>query len=183
MTGDSNIYKYISDNSPDEKINYSYSKFSGIAFIDAWKKSRGKHFPKDTIINYPKISNAANSNTEILFLIWIKALKNNAFSEVEVLNLLIKRFEVTKKIYESYDLNFRPHAKKKYKEYRLYIIFAYVLTLAYQKFGKIQLLNSLLKVNDINHGIISFIGDEEKILLSYCFQKEYCFINELIEKL
>ena len=72
---------------------------------------------------------------------------------------MIKRFEVTKKIYESYDDNFRPHDKAKYQNPNLYVLFAEILILAYRKYSKLQYLNALLKVNDINVGLIESLHE------------------------
>jgi|APSaa5957512535_1039671.scaffolds.fasta_scaffold38983_3 hypothetical protein len=64
------------------------------------------------------------------------------------LDLLVQRFEVTKKLYESYPANFRK-GEGRDNIIRLYWLFALSLTLFYRDTKNIKYLNSLLKVTDL----------------------------------
>jgi hypothetical protein len=183
MTGDSVNYKYINSNSPEEKINYSYSKYGGEAFLSAYRESREGIISQVNIDNKILLTHIGFGETEKLFIDWISKLKDNSGIELERLNLLLKRFEVTKKIYENYDIDFRPTNKSEFKNYRLYILYAYVLSASYSKYNKVQYLNSLLKVNDINISIWTYLDTETKKLLAICLQTELDFINNLNKKL
>ncbi len=66
----------------------------------------------------------------------------------EWLDLLVQRFEVTKKIYEVYLVGFRKGKGSTYMV-RLYWIFALSLALHYSETQNIKYLNTLLKVNDL----------------------------------
>jgi len=183
MIGGEMRYIYINTNCPDEKLDYSYSTFGGEDFMDSWKEIR-ESFISSTDISVPNnIVSTSNSPTEILFINWIDNLLNLNDLNIEALNLLLKRFEVTKKIYSTYDENFRPTDKKAFKEFYLYTLFAYVLALVYEKTGKLQYLNALLKVNDINIGISIESKIENNRLLEYCLLKELEFIAKLRIKL
>lgn len=183
MTGDSVKYKYINNNSPEEKINYSYSEYRGEAFLSTYRESREKIISQVNIYNDTLLTEVGCGETEKLFISWISKLKENNEIELEQLNLLLKRFEVTKKIYENYNIDFRPTNKSKFKNYRLYVLYAYVLSTAYSKYKKIQYLNSLLKVNDINISIWTYLDEETKKLFAICLQSELDFINNLDKKL
>lgn len=175
-------YKYINKQAPKEKINYSYSIFGGEDFLLAWEESRNQlnllnHFSSD-ILN-PE----SNSSTEKLFISWIEKFELDRFNNFDELNLLLKRFEVTKRIYSRYDKNFRRIDKNDFEELKLYILFAYILTLAYAKSKKLPYLNSLLKVNDINISNVSNFSSDIIELLGYCVQKEKGYIIGLRQKL
>ncbi len=182
MTGESKTYKYTSLTSPLEKINYSYSIYEGEHFLNLWKENR-----RSIIIKCPEFSEIrlknSDSDTELLFNQWIK---KNDFANQEIsqnLNTLIKRFEVTKKIYISYDTNFRSLDKSKFIDLRLYLLFSYILIQAFGTRNKAQYLNSLLKVNDILSGLFNSLNEENQALLGYCLSNEIEFIQQLKAKL
>lgn len=182
MTGESKIYKYTSLTAPSEKINYSYSVYEGEHFLNLWKENRVSvinECPEFTAIRL----NNSDSETEQLFNDWIK---RNNFGNQEInqkLNTLIKRFEVTKKIYNSYDSNLRAIDKLDFNDLRLYILFSYILILASKKRKKAQYLNALLKVNDILSSQYKTLDKDNQTLLGYCLSKEIEFIQQLKSKL
>ena len=177
MTGDNSLYKYISRDVPQQKINYSYAKFGGEDFLDEYKKSR-----EIALLNLDN-NELTNRNTKDLtatgihFYKWIKLMeKDKDINEKELL-LLLKRFEVTKKIYETYDINFRPIDKEKYMNFHLYVLFGEVLVLAYNKHKKIQYLNTLLKANDICISLIELLSEQlrKKVALNVKFELEFTY--------
>ncbi len=183
MTGDSLIYKYYNTNTPREKINYSYSKYGGELFLSRYLDSRNNVSTNDNEDSVPILNNNTNIASEILFNKWINDLhKKREFAKNE-LNLLIKRFEVTKKIFENYDQNFRPTDKSKFFNLRLYVLFSYVLSQSYKKYKNLQYLNALLKVNDINISNIENLDDGTKNILYLSIKYEVTFVQELRNKL
>jgi len=106
MTGEINEYKYINDQAPSVKIKYSYSLYQGEYFMDLWYKHRLSIIQECP--EFSKIDLIKNdSKVEQLFNKWIYSSDFDNEEIVQRLNLLIKRFEVTKKIYSHYDENFR----------------------------------------------------------------------------
>ena len=183
MHGSDLKYKYINDNAPKEKIDYSYSEFNGEDFIDAWKKSR-ENFLKDEELPIFDFTSVEKKGTEGLLIDWTLKLANGTFDDSQKLNLLLKRFEVTRKIYESYDEEFRPTEKdSNFNQIHLYILFSYVLVNAYINTKKLYYLNSLLKVNDIIISNDSAVSEKDKNLLTYCFNKEVQFVEDLRKEL
>jgi hypothetical protein len=183
MTGDNSLYKYFSKEVPKEKINYSYSRFGGEKFLDDYIKSR-KDVIEGSMKSIKSVKPSTNkTETEILFCEWINLITKGEGLNEKSLLLLIKRFEVTKKIFESYDVNFRPDNKDKYENPNLYMLFAEILILAYRKYGKFQYLNALLKVNDINIGLNEkFSGKFRKTMIKN-IESELEFIEELRKRL
>lgn len=149
MIGDSSLYKYIDDKTPKDKINYSYSKYGGELFISDYLKSRKGVFIDAPFDSDIFLDEKSQIRTELLFNKWIKRLNEKQGIGKDEFDLLLKRFEVTKKIFEHYDSNLRPIDKTKFYNYRLYVLFSHILCLLYAKDKKIQYLNALLKVNDI----------------------------------
>jgi hypothetical protein len=178
MTGDKVFYKYYAEYVPEEKIDYSYATYHGEAFIKAWEKFR-KKFYKENSDGIPDLIPVSQSPTEILFISWIEKQLNNQIDFKDEFNLLIKRFEVTKKIYSNYSSNFRPLDKNEFKEYRLYCLFACLLVLAYSIEKKFQFLNALLKVNDINCSLYDKLSGMDKRILYFCISKEQQFVLDL----
>lgn len=184
MIGDNFGYKYISSDVPNEKIDYSYSEYRGEDFIYSYKTSREYIIEKNTKYSCPKsVDSKTNSSTELQLIFWINCLVNNHDVNFKKINLLLKRFEVTKKIFNEYDKNYRPIDKTTFKEFRLYILFSYTLVLTYKKTKNMQYLNSLLKVNDINISIYKNLTKIDIELLKYCLQKELNFVTHLKAKL
>lgn len=183
MTGDNLVYKYVNGNTPQEKIDYSYSKFDGELFMSAYLKTReeviaGEHIERSVLLVVK-----SPIATELLFNECIINLQEKREIDNNELNLLLKRFEVTKKLFESYDSNYRPIDKTKFCNYRLYVLFSYVLCLSYEKDNKLQYLNALLKVNDINISNLKNCDIITKKLLNLSIKNEISYINELRNKI
>lgn len=179
MIGDSSLYKYIDSKSPTEKINYSYSKYGGELFMLDYFKSRELIINNKRFENKVLLDNNSTIATELLFNKWIKNLQEKKGIDSDELNLLIKRVEVTKKIFEKYDLNFRPLDKSKFYNYRLYVLFSYILNLSYANDKKLQYLNALLKINDICISNINSIDELSKKILYNSISNEMKYIIEL----
>jgi len=187
MIGDNKLnYKYIKKGVLNNKINYSYSKFGGIEFIKSWEKKKKKCL--DIISDGNNICDEIidNSKTNIEFQKWLSS-PDTLFSELDKVHLLLKRFEVTKRIYEIYDGDYRRLNKNvKYNNLNLYINFGFVIVNLYYKYKHLQYVNSLLKLLDIICSIlfefncndelsrygatIRLIGEEKKIITELCKQ-------------
>lgn len=176
-------YKYINDKTPLEKIDYSYSEFRGEEFIDAWKTSRKSILNGKEVLNVT-FSASKERNSRGMFTNWIVDFQKGCFNDFQNINLLLKRFEVTRKIYESYDKNFRPFEKSTdFSQIELYILFSYVLVNAYKETKKLYYLNSILKLNDIMISNEMNIKENDQNLFHLCLENELIFIEELRNKL
>ena len=145
---DENSYKYVKGNSIKEKINYSYSTFEGKQFLKAWDLVR-KNCIKIILENKSNIVKHKDSETTTFLKLLIKnpLLIKNKENDI---HLLIKRFEVTKRIYSHYDLNFkRINRQTSFDDIYNYIYFGILLTKLFENNKHLQYLNTILKVNDI----------------------------------
>ena len=138
MTGE-NKYKYIDSDAPNVKINYSYSKYLGLEFIEYWKSSRLenlKDFKKESlrnilIQNISAVEIQGYTVSKKIFSNWYDAIELNNFEISEDINLLVKRFEVTKKIYNEYNNLMRPKNKENYLNIENYSLFGIILGLLF----------------------------------------------------
>ena len=159
------MYKYTSKNLLLNPERYFYTTFEGQKFIDSYYESRTR-FLKNLKVENQDLSSwieqiDIQNNNEVIstgyvLLNYLKTDKNNNF-----INILFKKFEVSKKIHSSYDLkSYRPI--KKNGNILNYILFGIVLIKLYEESRFMGYLNSLLKINDI------IISQDTEQVLKYC---------------
>ncbi len=191
MTGENKVlYNYLDKNVPNSKINYSFSKYLGECFIKIWKDSRKEVLDKyklDKGINSDKVLGTLQYGKIGVYdtLTLIKTWCSNKKELVKFfpkINLLLKRFEVTKKIFNKYDIDFYPINRDDYKNFTCYCGFGYLLVCCYEVSGKLQYLNSLLKLNDILCSVSDKLSKKNLQTLVFLIKKERLFINDLIDK-
>ena len=156
-------YQYINPGVFNNKINYSYSKYGGIEFINAWKKSRTRCI--DILLNVSdtkkSVSNTSKTGSELQN--WLNN-SQKLFSDLDKVHLLLKRFEVTKRIYETYTEEYRRINKDvKYDNLNSYISFGLVLVKLHNEFQKLQYVNTLLKLTDIICSRVFVISDANEL--------------------
>ena len=176
------MYKYTKKNLIEEPEKYFYTPFLGQKFLDSYIKSRTSFLKNIKIENQDlrtwleKLNiqnNIEEITTDYVLSNYLKTHKKDDF-----INVLFKKFEVSKKIYCSYDIkSFRPI--KKNSNILYYILFGLVLVKLYEESRFLGYLNSLLKITDI---IISQdIGQVLKysVALKIIITKELEFIKQL----
>ena len=100
----------------------------------------------------------------------LKQIENE--EESRLLLLLIKRFEVTKRIYLRYKPDLRPIDSGEFRDLSLYLRWAEILGLAYEKFGR-------LLPERIYQGLDILISVKEDILAESHGRFARCIILEL----
>ena len=179
-------YKYISKEPFDEKINYSYSDYNGWCFIDEWKKYRSEFicYKVEEIDLNKKLTYSDNmneSNTYNIFKNIYNLIMKEDESAYNIIDVILKRFEITKKIFSGYDDNYKC-INNQCNDIELYKIFSIVLIIAYEKKGKLQYLNSLIKINDIICSYYLKGYSLKNDILQYIIAKEIKIIDNLIYK-
>lgn len=183
-------YPYFSPDVPHQKISYSYSQYYGTDFIHAWRNYR-QGFNKDntlkkdwlkTVTDFVEIENLNQTvgGTSAILNLWIKEAVADSF-DFEKINLLVKRFEVTKKIYGKYDESLRATDKQDFLELDNYLKFGCLLVLANNKLAKLQYVNALLKLNDMLCSLVAKFNKQQKEIFILLLQKEEDYINELMQ--
>lgn len=174
-----NQYPYTKRNLLENKENYHYSKFLGKQLLNQYISSRK---------NYIKYINDGNSdfkyivdelinsdlNTTCHFLIdFIKSGENEEFVTV-----IQKKFEITKRVYDDYDLK---NMRKISDDFSIlnFILLSASLVDLFKKTQFLGYLNSILKLNDI---ICSIPFSEIKKyypIVNHVLKSEISFIEKI----
>jgi len=148
-------YLYASGDLLDRPNTYFYSEYGGRAFLEAWRRqrseeARGESETETTASGSEEDSAQAMGQTDLLLESVYRRLRSQGDAEEisSVLDRLVQRFEVTKRLHGEYGPNWRPVDPRDYRRMERYVRFAEVLHLAYQSTGGLPYLNALLKVID-----------------------------------
>lgn len=190
MIGDSLQYKYINDEAPAIKINYSYSKYWGKDFIKSWRNTRATVLSDCDDTELFTLISQKQSNlweneyvlSEKLLMHWLAVYENQVTKIDDAIFLLIKRFEVTRKIYFDYNIEMRPSNRNIYEDFKIYGLFGVLLGKLFLQTRKYPFLNALIKTNDIIVGRFLQMDKEIKPLMVLSIQQEVTIIEELLEK-
>ena len=179
-----NSYIYTKKNLLNFPNTYQYSKYQGKDFFESYKKNRQTNldFLK---IRLEKLNSKRNDNFELnnnddykndkelnlkKYLIYLCNLDNSELkNQKETIEILIKRFEVSKKLFATYDLKNIKKLSSKFNELLIYPLFSLVLQKCYNNANnhkKLVFLNTILKVNDIISSIASELIFSEEVYYS-----------------
>lgn len=178
------MYKYQSLDPLKDRINYSYASFQGMTFVDEWFLYR-RNFLKDGIVPDEVIEtlfNLNSSQTEVLFSTWIKSCLSDGAIHPDIY-LVIKRFEVTKRLFNQYDQNYRTIIKNDYHNLNIYLQFGVLLTTAYSLKAALPFVNALIKLLDTMCSSNLNLTDSQQQALSYLVLEEKIIIESLAQNL
>lgn len=179
-------YPYFSEDIFNQKISYSYSQFKGIQFIDEWRNYRYQFLQRTSAKKPEELNRLLSSSidyrtqTEAMFSQWIGDAIIGDFDHKKM-NLLVKRFEVTKKIYGAYDTNLRALDKQDYQDKDNYLKFGYLLVLYYGQKQYLPYLNALLKLNDILCSISSEFSELQRLVFAFLLRNEIGYVENLMQ--
>ena len=176
-------YTYKSNDPLEQKIKYEYSPYLGEVFIESWISYRNEfkinkkdfNLPKSArIVEYDSDSNIINTENYINYLKYKVSDSNNPEENLlNNINWLIKRFEIHKRIYESYLKTKKGGiGKGDYRNLKLYIDFAELLILSTNTYFHLPSLNALIKCLDIILSYFVYFSDQDKIRISNAIDKE-----------
>lgn len=187
------------------KMNYNYSKkgqlhypqkyektpFEGKNFLVEYQNLREKNIKilkekiKDEIEFNEILKNlkiGKNKESEFFTRILLESvLKENSDSEKNnnIINIFIKKFEVKKRIFSSYNKLFVENSSN-YQEMINYILLSNICVIKYEKTKNLKFLNTILKLNDLICSEIENIKDEIELnLAQHCLNKELNFILKI----
>jgi hypothetical protein len=180
-------YNYKTCDFKTENIEYSYSDFFGLDFIESYYRYRSSFvIESDLDIDIKELlksiepKSQMNMKEMVSLNSFLGECLNNDFSQKkQSFDLLLRRFEVTKKIYAEYNLDFRPTDRARRELFlENYIFFSYTLAEAYNINGSLKYLNSMLKVNDIICSMYWDLDSKERAIFSNLIRKELsCILN------
>ena len=180
------MYDYTRNDILRYPNKYAYTPYLGNDFITAWLQNR------ESLLAHSELRTACDVVFEHcssyptgrqLRQIFGK-LKEGEGADQEVLEEVyrfVKRFEITRRIHAEYNHQMKPVDRMSYQHLELYLAFSTVVSEAYLLFGQLQLLNAILKCNDI---IVSLHATLEEPLMtvgSELMKQERSFLLGLIE--
>ncbi|WP_027087261.1 hypothetical protein [Cohnella panacarvi] len=145
------LYPYVTEDNRENKQFYMYSTFHGFPFIQAYKESRDlafRRFQDKVEASSTDEPNVALVNP-FLFEIGYDVTNDNS----DVLDKWIHSFEIRKRVYSAYDIDYRPLDTSDYKDSGPYVRLASAIALKLHDGGGLKYLNTLLKLVDT---ILSF---------------------------
>jgi methionyl-tRNA formyltransferase len=153
-------YRYAEGNLLEERNTYFYTPFQGKAFLAAWRNQREgvrsslppPEKPQTTVSGDDFIDGDRIDSKKLLIRLYAQFEKDDYSNRPEdytLLNQLVQRFEVSKRIHEVYDTDLHAVDKDSYHNLELYLLFGEVMEAAYNKTNQISYLNALLKCVDI----------------------------------
>ena len=194
-------YLYSETNLLENPQKYQMSPFLGTNFLISFFKSRKNYLKKlekieknflelDEIINQLSTEHTENTldkflqtnidTEEILSLLIINFSKtfDDEFTN-KILNGFIKKFEVKKRLYSSYDSNFKENSSL-YTNLRNYIILSTLCLMKYEKNKNLRYLNTSLKLSDTVCSQINEIKSNlDKSLFYYILKTELQNVDSL----
>lgn len=189
------MYNITNQNLLDNPEKYQRFPFLGIEFISDYIKNRisiietKKNIIQKQILNYSDIVIPKNESSKKniitnkkLYEVYNKILNENEF-EID-LNKFIKKFEITRKIYEEYSEDMKIGIGNFHK-LNNYAILSLCNLLAYEKKRNLKYLNTALKLNDVICSTINLLEKDEisNELIEFILKKEIEYVKKLaIEK-
>lgn len=195
-------YNYTSKNHFKFPEKYQMTPFHNIDFLKAYKNSRESNLillkKKDSLIcefsdifaltsfNVEsqfsnKIGNEIINTEKLLCFLLIEFIKDKKKYN-KILDILIKKFEIKKRIFEFYDSEFK-ESKKEYSNLNNYILLSLICLLKFEKTHNLKFLNTSLKLNDtISSQIKKLISSKDTKLYSFVIKKELEFVSQLCSK-
>lgn len=140
----SKLYPYATGNLIEHPNDYFYSPYQGSDFFVSWRASRDSVRQKlSAACPPPKAEVAPASSDKSVDLLERALAGDNLLCEA-----FVKKFEVTKRVHERYDADFRAIDKKRRNDLSLYVRAADLFEAAYDATGSSRHLNVYLKCLD-----------------------------------
>ena len=145
-------YKYINDKW-EIPINYSFSVYEGKKFLSQYLEYRLEVIENLDSLEFTSSSTTYTSSDSIEKLkeIFNELVLNRKIPEN--LNFFLRKFEISKLLYENYDNDLKGEGN--FKNLEIYVLLCSCLLEAYKLSKRLQYLNASLKINDL---VISRLG-------------------------
>lgn len=188
-------YSYCDRNLLENPEKYNFTKFQGKDFLIDYFNFRQKQIKKienkininlnmDKIISELEVKKDSIQGIFLLenFLIEIIVGKNrNEKINVDI-DRFLKKFEVKKKLAESYTINFIENDTE-YGNLKNYLLLGFLVTLRYNETRNLKYLNVLLKINDMLITQIEQLKDEKDFFIfKKNLENEIDYVKKICEK-
>lgn len=183
-------YPYSEGDLLEKRNTYQYSRYLGMEFLGTWRDSRmaareelGSAVPAPSYQRFAEARQYPVASRVLLEDLAARLACGNSTSEDDrLLRELVKRFEVTKRVFESYNEQLRAVDRERYYDPLPYMLFAEVMDLAYEAGRALPFLNALLKVIDTLVAIRERLEGDLPGRLVRLIDKERLYVSELATK-
>ncbi len=188
-------YQYNKSDLIKNPQKYQKTPFLGNDFLIIYKKSRQEIIKKTTIKedkkniaifkpneNIKDILNKEQFELEELLNEILNFKKNRKEMDSKndfIIDNLLKKFEIKKRISKKYNSNLK-EMDKEYNYLQNYLLLSKLGFIRYNETNNLRFFNTVLKINDtLCSQIEKFKTDSEKILLNYLLKNELDIINHI----
>ena len=174
----------------DQPANYSFSVFGGVPFLAGWREQRTQlalaiaasyAVSEDS---WDQADDRAQAPINGL-LAGLQAQMQDADKHAEalaVLDQLLQRFEVTKRLHASYNTRWRPEDPASFYGAERYLCFAELLEAAHVVTGKLHWLNGLLKCMDTLSSLAGRLDASQCARLQRLVAREQELVGQLAQR-
>ena len=175
-------YPYSQGDRLEDRNTYFYSEFRGMPFLEAWQASRDAALaalpparplqPRAASIAY---AGPAHDTAELLSVLIAQA------EPCSLLDRLLQRFEVSKRLYRRYDADFKAIRDSGYDDLELYLQFAALCLRCQGGPAAMRFLNALLKTLDSLMSARARLGNEQGAQLAWLIGEERAWVRRIAE--
>jgi len=188
----SSAYRYTHRNLFDQPETYFYSEYSGKDFFHQWLHDRDKfevppkNYSPELLFSPQQESpqDLMEIHTHIFFdtVYWQLSSGELDSENQKKIDLVLKRFEITKYVFNNYSPDMRLLSGSSYLDRDLYLKFGIIIEVLFTKTGYIPYLNSLLKIIDILSSDYENFTDPQKLAGSFLAKREREIILGLLKE-
>lgn len=167
-------YPYSQGDRLNDRNTYFYSAYSGPSFLAAWRESReaalrGLPAPLPLTAAASVPSDTAQLLTDML----------STQAEHALVERLLQRFEVSKRLYRKYDADLRAIRDSGYDDMDLYLLFAGLCLHCRERAAPMRFLNALLKVLDTLIAARERLSKEQGAALAWLIGEERAWVQRI----
>ena len=176
-----NLYSYGTGNRLEARNTYFYSPFFGRDLFACWKLQRDGAFLKAG--NSSSCPSEEKPSGQLMARL-VSGLSRGIAGSAEwlLIDKLLQRFEVTKRLHGEYNSNWRPVDPADYHDMENYLRFAELMDLAYQSSDKLQYLNAFLKSLDTLTALVDRLDAQQLNRLKQLTGSERDYVENLALK-
>lgn len=163
---------------------YFYTAFEGHAFLRAWWSVREAALEAlpDPASQAPVHNPDAGGAGKLLESAYLEACELASDAQLPFhVEMLLKKFEVSKRIYDAYDSDLRPMDRWAFRTPGNYLRLGEVFDEAFENSNDLRALNALLKCLDTLIAHLSEVGEDMRPRVARLIARERVFVSRLAE--
>ena len=186
-------YSYTDGDKIASPNTYFYTEYNGQEFLNSYFGNRKSILRKMKDAVEPTFSENDTETDQSLIqtsiyldYLYTSLQSQNHSRNADIfaeINLILKKFEVSKRIYDFYLPEFKKSDDSDFKNLNNYLKLASVLSRSYEITNKLNYLNGMLKVIDTLISVFNEMSELEKKNLAWLIRMEIDHVGKLTSKL